>query len=77
MNSYFINHPEMIVGKMVLKSSQYGFDSVCELNDGQDFKESLFEAISHIDGTIDEAVLSDEIELPPNMQETIPADSYG
>ena len=29
MNKYFVEHPEMILGKMEMKSTQYGFDSTC------------------------------------------------
>ena len=30
MNSYFVRHPEMVLGEMVMESTQYGMDSVCE-----------------------------------------------
>lgn len=32
MNKYFIDNPEMILGNMVMESTQYGFDSTCVAN---------------------------------------------
>ena len=72
MNSYFVNHPEMIVGKMAVVSGQYGEESAC-LPDGEgSFAEQLQEAVLHIDGEI-EAVepVTEENEL---TAEILPAD---
>ena len=72
MNSYFINHPEMIVGKMAMVSGAYGEESAC-LPDGEGtFEEQLQEAVLRIDGEI-EAVepVTEENEL---TAEILPAD---
>ncbi len=72
MNSYFVSHPEMIVGKMAMVSGQYGEESAC-LPDGEDsFAEQLQGAVSRIGGEI-EAVKSvtEENEL---TAEILPAD---
>ena len=65
MNSYFADHPEMIVGKMEMVSGPYGMESTCTPDTTRPFAQQLREAISHIDGKI-EAVeieeLSDEME---------------
>ena len=60
MNDYFVQHPEMIVGKMEKVSGPYGIESTCQPNLTKPFEEQLREAISHINGEI-EAV---EIEEP-------------
>ena len=36
MNSYFVRHPEMVLGEMVMESTQYGVDSVCRPREGDD-----------------------------------------
>ncbi len=44
MNSYFVNHPEQIVGKMELVSGPYGMESTCRLDESRPFEEQLKEA---------------------------------
>ena len=51
MNNYFIAHPEMVCGKMVLKSSQFGMDSVCVPVEGSNLNDALNQAIQNIQGT--------------------------
>ena len=72
MNSYFAEHPEMIVGKMEMVSGPYGMESTCQPDTTRPFAEQLSEAISRIDGEIEEAEL-DELESEAADQ-TIPAD---
>lgn len=50
MNSYFVNHPEMICGHMEMTTSQYGMDSVCIADEGVSLSSQLNEAISNIRG---------------------------
>ena len=72
MNSYFAGHPEMIVGKMEMVSGPYGMESTCQPDNTRPFAEQLVEAISRIDGRIEEAELN---ELDGEMaDQTIPAD---
>ena len=72
MNSYFAEHPEMIVGKMEMVSGPYGMESTCQPDNTRPFAEQLAETISRIDGEIEEAAL-DELDSEAADQ-TIPAD---
>ena len=72
MNSYFAEHPEMIVGKMEMVSGPYGMESTCRPDTTRPFAEQLREAISRIDGEIEEVEL-DEID-GEMADQTIPAD---
>jgi len=74
MNSYFAEHPEMIVGKMEMVSGPYGMESTCMPDTTRPFAQQLQEAVSHIDGEI-EAVELDELE-DELADATIPADPY-
>ncbi len=53
MNSYFAEHPEMVVGKMEMVSGPYGMESTCQPDTSRPFAEQLREAVSHIDGEIE------------------------
>ncbi|MGN0265441.1 MAG: DUF3849 domain-containing protein [Oliverpabstia sp.] len=72
MNSYFAQHPEMIVGKMEMVSGPYGMESTCMPDTTRPFAQQLQEAVSHIDGEI-EAVELDEL-ADELADATIPAD---
>lgn len=72
MNSYFAEHPEMIVGKMEMVSGPYGLESTCMPDTTRPFAQQLQEAISHIDGEI-EAVELDEL-ADELADATIPAE---
>ena len=72
INSYFAEHPEMIVGKMEMVSGPYGMESTCMPDTTRPFAQQLQEAISHIDGEI-EAVELDEL-ADELADATIPAD---
>ena len=72
MNSYFAGHPEMIVGKMEMVSGPYGMESTCQPDNTRPFAEQLKEAISWIDGEIEETEID---ELGGEIaDQTIPAD---
>ena len=72
VNDYFIQHPEMVLGKMVLDSRMYGNEkeTTCEPIEGADLGEQLNEALGKIEGQIEER----EIQTQENTVETIPAD---
>lgn len=72
MNSYFAEHPEMIVGKMEMVSGPYGMESSCMPDITRPFAQQIQEAVSHIDGEI-EAVELDEL-ADELADATIPAD---
>ena len=73
MNSYFVNHPEQIVGKMELVSGPYGMESTCRLDESRPFEEQLKEAGGRITGTIDTLELETELDNELSKQ-NIPAD---
>lgn len=72
MNTYFAEHPEMIVGKMEMVSGPYGMESTCQPDATRPFAEQLMDAVSRIDGEI-EAVETDEL-ADELADATIPAD---
>ena len=74
MNSYFAEHPEMIVGNMEMVSGPYGMESTCQPDTTRPFAEQLKEAVSRIDGEFEEAAL-DELDDEFSSQ-AIPADPY-
>ena len=72
MNQYFIEHPEMVAGKMELVSGPYGMEATCSPIEGKSLEEQLKEAMSHIQGEIENSGLD---ELEDNTEKTtIPAD---
>ena len=51
LNSYFVEHPEMVLGQLSIESTQYGKEECTVLPiEGADLSEQLKEAISHIHG---------------------------
>jgi len=73
MNSYFVNHPEQIVGKMELVSGPYGMESTCRLDESRPFEEQLKEAGGRITGRINTLELEPELDNELSKQ-SIPAD---
>lgn len=71
MNSYFVTHPEMVLGDTVEESTAYGMDITVRPIEGMELSELLKEAVSHIQGTYQ------AVELPESDKgkeiETIPA----
>ena len=52
MNSYFVDHPEMVLGDTVLESTPYGKDDITVRPiPGAELSDLLKEAVSHIQGT--------------------------
>ena len=51
LNSYFVEHPEMVLGQLSTESTQYGKEECTVLPiEGADLGEQLKEAVSHIHG---------------------------
>lgn len=71
MNSYFVQHPEMILGEMKMVSGRFGPEATCEPFENADLSELLNEAASNIHGEISEYEVADELEEEDN---SIPAD---
>ena len=73
MNSYFVDHPEMIMGELTMESTQYGKDELTVVpREGADLGELLKEAVSNIQGSY-QAVELPEADSLGLRQETIPA----
>ena len=74
INNYFIQHPEMILGRQSAESTQYGKqDFTVEPIEGADLAAQLHEAVQHIGGIYQAAELPDLGE-EDRIQDTIPAD---
>ena len=71
MNSYFVQHPEMILGEMKMVSGRFGPEATCEAFENADLGELLNEAIINIHGEISEYEVADELDEEDN---SIPAD---
>ena len=73
VNSYFADHPKMVLGDFTTESTQYGKQEVTvKAKEGADLAEQLKEAVKHIQGTITEQEISDT-ELEEQVV-SIPAD---
>ena len=76
INSYFVDHPEMVLGELTTESTQYGREE-CTVAPipGADLSEQLREAVSHIHGSY-QAVERDEEDIADASQEKgwLPAD---
>ena len=73
VNSYFADHPEMVLGDFTTESTQYGKQEVTvKAKEGAGLAEQLKEAVKHIQGTITEQEISDT-ELEEQVV-SIPAD---
>ncbi|MFR6694625.1 MAG: hypothetical protein ACLUS6_11890 [Dysosmobacter sp.] len=70
MNSYFVRHPEMVLGEMVMESTQYGVDSVCRPREGDDLAALLDKAVSELHARIP----AYEQDGPEEEDLSIPAD---
>ena len=70
-NCYYVQHPEMILGEMVMESGPYGMRSTCRPYEGRELSELLSVAVEVLKGTIEEVEIE---ELVEEEDHTIPAD---
>ncbi len=73
INSYFLDHPEMVLGKNSSVSTAHGMDYTVQPLEDRSLGDLLQEAVQHIQGSYREAELPDLDESAP-VQNTIPAD---
>ena len=73
INSYFLDHPEMVLGKNSSVSTAHGMDYTVQPLEDRSLGDLLQEAVQHIQGSYREAELPDLDESAP-LQNTIPAD---
>ena len=71
MNSYFVQHPEMILGEMKMVSGRFGMEAACVPYENADLAAQLDEAVANIHGEITEYETEEELEEEDN---SIPAD---
>ena len=71
MNRYFVQHPEMVLGDMVMESTRFGMDSACKAREGADLSEQLAEAIQFLQAEIKPYELEEANE---EEDRSIPAD---
>ena len=73
INSYFLEHPEMVMGKNSSESTAHGMDYTVEPLEDVSLADQLHEAVQHIQGSYQEAELPD-IGEGEAIKETLPAD---
>ena len=71
MNSYFVQHHEMILGEMKMVSGRFGMEATCVPYENADLAAQLDEAVANIHGEITEYEAEEELEEEDN---SIPAD---
>ena len=73
INSYFVDHPNMMLGRMQWDKSMYGNEkeTTCEPIPGADLAQQLHAAVRNIDGKYKRIEIS---EMDMNSERTIPAD---
>ncbi len=74
INNYFVDHPEMILGRQSSESTQYGRqDFTVEPTEGLELADQLHDAVKYIRGTYQEAALP-ELGEGEDVSDTLPAD---
>ena len=71
MNAYFVQNPDMVLGSMVMETSQFGMASACKPYEGENLSDLLSNAIANLRGQIT-AYDRDEPEDDEDL--SIPAD---
>lgn len=74
VNSYFIEHPEMVLGKLEMVSGPYGERLTCTPHDDKILEEQLNTAISNIKGNITDVKLDLDKKLDETEIVTLPAE---
>ena len=70
-NKYFIDHSEMVLGEMVMESSQFGHSLTCKPYEDRNLSDLLSEAVQNIHAEITEFDISEIGEVEDN---SVPAD---
>lgn len=71
MNRYFVQHPEMVLGDMVMESTRFGMDGTCRSYEDADLSELLSEAVQNLHAQITDYEVE---ELDEEEDRSIPAD---
>ena len=74
VNQYFLDHPEMVLGRPTAESTQYGKQDYTVVPiEGLDLADQLHDAVKYIHGTYQEAALP-ELGEGEDIDESLPAD---
>lgn len=71
MNKYFVEHPDMVLGEMVMQSGRFKPESACKAYEDRTLEEQLNIAVQNINGEITEYTIED---VEKNEVNYIPAD---
>ena len=75
INQYFVDHPEMVLGKLELESTQYGHDLTVAPLEGTSLAAQLAEAVQHIEGQYTTAeIAAPDVADAEAQRKTLPAD---
>lgn len=71
MNKYFVEHPDMVLGEIVMQSGRFKPESACKAYEDRTLEEQLDFAVQNINGEITEYTIED---IEENEVNFIPAD---
>ena len=75
INQYFVDHPEMVLGRLTLESTQYGHDLTVAPIEGTSLADQLAEAVQHIEGQYTTAeIAAPDVADAEAQRKTLPAD---
>ena len=75
INQYFVDHPEIVLGKLELESTQYGHDLTVVPLEGTSLAAQLAEAVQHIEGQYTTAeIAAPDVADAEAQRKTLPAD---
>ena len=75
LNSYFVEHPEMVLGRLEMESTQYGHDLTVAPIEGASLAKQLAEAVQHIEGQYTAVeIAAPDVADAEVQRKTLPAD---
>ena len=73
VNQYFLDHPEMVLGRQEPESTAHGMDYTVNPIEGMELADQLHNAVQHIHGTYQESALP-ELGEGEDIDDSLPAD---
>ena len=74
INSYFVDHPEMVLGTLEEQSTQYGVECTVKAYKDRDLPDLLSKAITHVYGHYEPAIQQKDEKKQNKADEILPAD---
>ncbi|WP_438821698.1 DEAD/DEAH box helicase family protein [Faecalibacterium prausnitzii] len=75
LNSYFVEHPEMVLGRLEMESTQYGHDLTVAPIEGASLAKQLAKAVQHIEGQYTAVkIAAPDVADAEAQRKTLPAD---